>query len=111
MSKNKKKVEKVDNVENVEKIEDLNEIIANNKHKINVRINKLIGQMIGVKRLVEEERNCYDILVQLSSVDSSIKSLANIMIENNIQANMLDGLKDNNQETLKELFALIKLFQ
>ena len=52
------------------------------KTNLDVRINKIIGQLNGVKAMIDENRYCDDVLIQLSAIDKSIKSLANIILEN-----------------------------
>ena len=38
------------------------------KRKINTRLNRLAGQLKGIRRMVEEDRYCEDILIQLAAV-------------------------------------------
>ena len=54
------------------------------KNKLVTRINKLIGQMNGIKKMIEDDRYCDDILIQLSAIDKSIKSLANVILDNHM---------------------------
>ena len=54
------------------------------KKALYTRLNKIIGQMNGVKRMVEEDRYCEDIITQLSAVDKSVKSLVALLREKEI---------------------------
>ncbi len=54
------------------------------KKTINTRLNRIDGQLHGIKKMVAEDRYCDDVLIQLSAVNKSIKSLANYILENHI---------------------------
>ena len=54
------------------------------KKIINNRLNRIEGQVRGVKKMIEEDRYCDDVLIQLSAIDKSIKSLANHILENHM---------------------------
>lgn len=45
------------------------------KRQIIIRFNKIIGQMNGVKKMIENDRYCFDVLSQLSAIDKAIGSL------------------------------------
>ena len=48
------------------------------------RLNRIEGQIKGIKRMIEEDRYCSDVLMQLSAVENSIKSLSNHELENHL---------------------------
>ena len=54
------------------------------KKKLISRLNRLIGQMNGVKKMIQDDRYCDDVLIQLSAIDKAIKSLANLLLENHM---------------------------
>ena len=82
------------------------------KKAIVSRINKIVGQMNGVKKMIEEDRYCDDVLIQLSAIDKSIKSLANIILDDQEGDN--DGtniLEAYGYEAVDEIVDLFKRFQ
>lgn len=81
------------------------------KKELTVRLAKLGGQINGIKKMVEEDRYCTDILIQLSAVDKAIKSLANVMINRHIHTCLIRDIKLDKEDTVDELFDLIKMFQ
>lgn len=81
------------------------------KKKIISRLNKISGQINGIKTMVEDNRYCDDILIQLSAVDSAIKSLANLMIEKHLSTCVIDSIKNGNEDVIKEVIDLFKRFQ
>ena len=80
------------------------------KKSLNTRINKISGQLDGIKRMVDENRYCGDILIQLSAVDKAIKSLASIILDNHMHSCMLEGIKDGDLSKIDEIVELFKRF-
>jgi len=81
------------------------------KKKILNRIHKLEGQMRGIAKMVEDDRYCDDILIQLSAVDKSIKSLANFILEDHMYSCVLKELEKGNEEMIDEVIQLFRRFQ
>ena len=50
--------------------------------KINERLRKIEGQIRGIQKMVEAERDCIDILTQLTAVKSSLQSVAALVLQN-----------------------------
>ena len=48
------------------------------------RINRIEGQLHGIKKMIQEDKECNDILVQLSAVQNSVKSLLNLILESHL---------------------------
>lgn len=80
------------------------------KKNINVRLNKIIGQMNGIKKMIDEDRYCDDVLIQLAAVDKSIKSLASVVLESHMKTCMVDNIKNDNLEVIDEIVDLFKRF-
>ena len=78
---------------------------------IESRINRLVGQMNGIKKMVDEDRYCDDILIQLSAIDKSIKSLANYILENHMHSCVVENINNGNYQVLDEIVDLFKRFQ
>ncbi len=81
------------------------------KKTINTRLNRIDGQLHGIKKMVAEDRYCDDVLIQLSAVNKSIKSLANYILENHIYNCVLNELEKGNLEAIDEVVTLFKRFQ
>lgn len=48
------------------------------------RLNRIEGQIRGIKRMIEEDSYCNDVLIQLSAIQNSVKSLSNHVLENHL---------------------------
>ncbi len=80
------------------------------KKQICNRLNRIEGQIRGVKKMVEEDRYCNDILIQLSAIEKSIKSLSNNVLENHLYTCISRDLEKGNLEVIDELTSLFKRF-
>lgn len=75
------------------------------------RLNRIEGQIRGVANMVNEDRYCDDILIQLSAIDKSIKSLANLLLEKHMKSCVKERLNDGDDTILEEIVDLFKRFQ
>ena len=81
------------------------------KKIINNRLNRIEGQVRGVKKMIEDDRYCDDVLTQLSAIDKSIKSLANHILENHMYTCVSKDLEKGNYEIIDEVVNLFRRFQ
>ncbi|HIN26295.1 MAG TPA: transcriptional regulator [Candidatus Marinimicrobia bacterium] len=76
------------------------------------RLNRIAGQIDGVKKMMEERRYCPDIITQLRAISSTTKSLEASLLETHLEACVAGAFKSNNTKDQKEKIAeLIKLFK
>lgn len=84
---------------------------SESKKKITNRMKRIIGQLNGIMNMIEEDRYCDDVLIQLSAVDKSIKSLANTILDEHLHTCVVENIKNDNLESLDEIIDLFKRFQ
>ncbi len=75
------------------------------------RLNRIVGQLNGVKKMIEEDRYCDDILIQLSAIDKSVKSVANVLLEQHMHSCLIENIENGNYEVVDEIVDLFKRFQ
>ena len=80
------------------------------KKKICNRLNRIEGQVKGIKKMVEEDRYCNDILMQLSAIQNSIQSLSNPILERHLYTCVSDHLAQGDLTVLDEVTSLFKRF-
>lgn len=80
------------------------------KKIINNRINRITGQLNGVKKMIGENAYCNDVLVQLSAIENSVKSLSNHILENHLCSCVTRDLENGKLEIIDELISLFKKF-
>ena len=81
------------------------------KKKIVSRLNRIAGQVNGVARMVEEDRYCDDILIQLSAVEKSVKSLSALIFESHVHTCLIENIQSGNLSVVDEIVDLFKRFQ
>ena len=82
----------------------------NEKKLINNRINRIEGQLKGIKKMIQSDTYCNDVLIQLSAVENSVKSLSNYILENHLYSCVTIDLENGNMEIIDELISLFKKF-
>lgn len=83
---------------------------GNEKKLINNRINRIEGQLKGIKKMIQSDTYCNDVLIQLSAVENSVKSLSNYILENHLYSCVTKDLENGNMEIIDELISLFKKF-
>ena len=80
------------------------------KKKITSRLNRITGQLNGIKKMVDEDKYCGDILIQLAAADKAIRSLASVILENHMHSCLVDGIKNGDTAMIDEIVELFKRF-
>lgn len=79
---------------------------------LNTRLNRIEGQVKGIKKMLENDTYCIDILTQTSAVQAALNSFKKELLTNHIQTCVVDDLKNDNNETIEELLnALQKMWR
>lgn len=71
------------------------------------RLNRINGQVLGIKQMVEDSRYCDDILTQIAAVTNSLKSLGIVIMENHVKTCVKDQIKQGNDEVIDEMLKTI----
>ena len=74
------------------------------------RLNRISGQINGINKMVENDAYCNDVLIQLSAVKNSIKSLSTHILENHLYTCIANDLENGNFDSIDELISLFKRF-
>ena len=80
------------------------------KKIITNRIYRIEGQLTGIKKMIQNDSYCNDVLVQLSAVENSVKSLSNHILEKHLYSCVTRDLENGNLEIIDELIGLFKKF-
>jgi DNA-binding FrmR family transcriptional regulator len=78
--------------------------------KIIDRMSRAIGHMESVKRMVEEGRDCSEILIQISAVKSAINNVGKIILQDHINNCVVDAVKTGDKKVLDDLNSAIDKF-
>jgi DNA-binding FrmR family transcriptional regulator len=73
------------------------------------RLNRVEGQIRGIKNMIEEEKYCLDILHQIWAARSALSKTGEILMENYIRTCLKDASEDNQgNQAVEELIKAIK---
>lgn len=80
------------------------------KKLLNNRLNRIEGQIRGVIKMISDNAYCNDILIQLSAIENSVKSLSNQMLENHLYTCIARDMENGKFDTIDEIISLFKRF-
>jgi DNA-binding FrmR family transcriptional regulator len=68
------------------------------------RLSSVEGQMRGIKKMLEENRPCMELLVQLSAAQEAIRGVTKLMMRNYLERCATDGIQSGDPENLKATY-------
>ena len=74
------------------------------------RLSKVIGHLESIKRMVENGRDCSEVLVQLAAVKSAINSTGKVILKDHIEHCIVEAVREQDMEALEELNKAIDRF-
>lgn len=72
------------------------------------RINRIMGQLNGIKSMIDDNRYCGDILIQIGAVESALQSLGYVILQDHMQTCVAEEVRKGNEDILIEAVELIK---
>ncbi len=72
------------------------------------RLNRIIGQLGGVKAMIDDNRYCGDVLIQLAAIDAAVKSVSRLVLQNHLQTCVVEQIQRGNTEVVDEVMGLFK---
>ena len=80
------------------------------KHESLKRLNYIEGHMAGIRRMIEEDKYCVDVLKQTYAVRRAIEKLESLLLDGHLHTCVVEGVKEGREEQvvgeLLELYAL-----
>ena len=67
------------------------------------RLNRIEGQVRGVRKMVENDAYCVDILTQVSAIQAALNAFNRELLSNHIRTCVMDDIKNGNDEIVDEL--------
>ena len=80
---------------------------SNEKKHLKTRLNIIEGQIRGISKMVDEDKYCNDILIQLLAINKSIKSLGTDILKGHLSTCVVEDIKNNKLEVIDEVMELI----
>lgn len=74
------------------------------------RLNRVIGQLNGVKSMIDDNRYCGDVLIQLAAAESAIRSISSVILQDHLETCVTDRVRRGDDSVIDETMKLIKRF-
>lgn len=71
-----------------------------------IRLNKIEGQIRGVRQMIENDRSCDDVLIQVSSVIKGLNSFGNELLRDHLSTYVVEKMKNDQIEVVDEIVTL-----
>ena len=72
------------------------------------RLNRIEGQIRGIKGMIEKEAYCTDILTQVSGVNAALNSFNRVLLSNHIKTCVINDIREGKEETVDELLVTLQ---
>jgi DNA-binding FrmR family transcriptional regulator len=74
------------------------------KHAISTRLRRIEGQVRGLQKMIEEERYCADVLVQLSSVQEALRGVGRGLLHNHLKHCISEAARTEDPAHAEEMY-------
>ena len=78
------------------------------RKKLIHRLNRIEGQIRGIRKMVEKDAYCTDILVQVAAVNAALNSFNKVLLANHIKTCVTRDIREGKEETVDELVAVLQ---
>ena len=72
------------------------------------RLNRIAGQVQGVRGMVERDAYCIDILTQVSAITAALNSFNKVLLGNHIRTCVAQDIREGREDSLEELVATLQ---
>lgn len=72
------------------------------------RLSRIEGQIRGIKKMVEEDAYCIDILVQVAAANAALNSFNKVLLGEHIKSCVANDIRDGKDETIDELVTTLQ---
>src|ERR671915_1806304 len=74
------------------------------KHSIGTRLRRIEGQVRGLQKMIEEERYCADVLMQLSSVQEALRGVGRTLLHNHLKHCVAEAIRTGEPEQADAMY-------
>lgn len=72
------------------------------------RLNRIEGQIRGIRGMVERDAYCTDILTQVAAANAALNGFNKVLLSNHIKTCVTRDIKDGREETVDELIKMLQ---
>lgn len=72
------------------------------------RLSRMVGQLNGIKGMIDDNRYCGDVLIQVAAVQSALQGFAATVLQNHLQTCVVEQIQQGNLEVVDEVVDLVR---
>ena len=72
------------------------------------RLNRMIGQLNGIGKMLDDNRYCGDVLTQIAAVESALQSFGYVVLKEHMETCVVEEIQKGNVQVVDEAVELIK---
>jgi len=81
------------------------------KRRALLRLKRAAGQVAGIQRMVEEDRYCVDVLLQVAAAKAALESMGQVVLSSHVDTCVSTALDSSNRrEARKKMNELLEVF-
>lgn len=77
------------------------------KSNLTTRLNRIEGQIRGVKGLIEKDTYCDDILNQIAAIQAALNGVGKLLLEGHLKSCVVDRIREGDQDIIDELLVTV----
>ena len=74
------------------------------------RMARLIGHLQATKKMIEEGRDCSEVLIQLSAVDAAIRAVSRVILKDHLQHCIVEAVQEGDETAIDDINKAIEQF-
>lgn len=74
------------------------------------RMARIIGHMESIRRMVEDGRDCSEVLVQIAAVKSAINNVGKVILQDHIRHCIVEAVEEGDEKSLEDLWSAMDKF-
>lgn len=74
------------------------------------RLSRAIGHLESIRRMVEDGRDCTEVLIQLSAVKAAINNTGKVILQDHIEHCIVDAVEEGDKQAIDDLMLAIERF-
>lgn len=78
------------------------------KKDLTTRLNRIEGQIRGIKGMIDKDTYCDDVITQLAATQSALNSVAKILLEGHMRGCVVNRLEEGDTDVIDELVVTIQ---
>ncbi|WP_304841872.1 metal-sensing transcriptional repressor [Dubosiella newyorkensis] len=76
--------------------------------KLKNRLHRMMGQLSGIEKMIDENRYCGDILIQVGALESALQSFGYTLLDKHLHSCVVHEINNGNEKVLDEVMDLMK---